>query len=69
MDLAHFESPSPITTLGVKGAGEGGAIGPMAAIGNAVADALREFRCDVNELPLSPERVRSLIAQQVIGGT
>jgi carbon-monoxide dehydrogenase large subunit len=33
-------SPSPLNPLGAKGVGEGGAIGTLAAVANAVADAL-----------------------------
>ena len=36
-----METPSPYTEFGVKGIGEGGAIGPPAAIVNAINDALR----------------------------
>jgi hypothetical protein len=41
----------------MKGAGEGGAIAPPAAIGNAVTDALREFGAEANETPITPVRV------------
>jgi carbon-monoxide dehydrogenase large subunit len=54
IDVHHIETLSPLTPLGNKGMGEAGAIGPMAAIGNAVADALG--RC-VDEVPLTPARV------------
>lgn len=33
-------TPSPLNPLGAKGAGEGGAVGSLAAVANAVADAL-----------------------------
>jgi carbon-monoxide dehydrogenase large subunit len=46
--------------LGVKGCGEAGIIGAAAAFANAVANALGKG-AQVNALPLSPERVRSLI--------
>lgn len=54
IDVHLIETLSPLTPLGNKGMGEAGAIGPMAAIGNAVADALD--RC-VDEVPLTPARV------------
>ena len=38
--IEHMETPSPYTRFGQKGIGEGGAIGPPAAIANAVNDAL-----------------------------
>jgi carbon-monoxide dehydrogenase large subunit len=37
---AFVETPSPLNPLGVKGIGEGGAIGALPAVANAVADAL-----------------------------
>src|SRR3954454_15330767 len=40
MRVEEVESPSPLNPLGAKGAGEGGATGSLAAIANAVADAL-----------------------------
>ena len=53
------DEPSTVNPLGVKGAGEGGAVGPPAALANAVADALG---VDVATLPLSPDRVWRLAA-------
>src|SRR6201991_1933161 len=55
--IEHLETPSPYTVFGMKGAGEGGAIAPPAAIANAVTDALREFGALVNETPMTPARV------------
>ena len=37
---AFVETPSPLNPLGAKGIGEGGAIGTLPAVANAVADAL-----------------------------
>jgi aerobic carbon-monoxide dehydrogenase large subunit len=59
--LGHFASPTPRNPLGLKGLGEGGAIAPPAAIGNAVEDALRPFSVEVTATPLSPERVLALV--------
>ena len=58
----HLESPSPLNPLGVKGLGEGGAIAPPAAIANALADALLPFGVQVNEIPLTPDRVLKIVA-------
>jgi carbon-monoxide dehydrogenase large subunit len=60
IETAHFEIESPVTPGGMKGMGEGGAIGPPAAIANAVADALG---VEVPETPLTPARVWSLIQE------
>jgi aerobic carbon-monoxide dehydrogenase large subunit len=62
----HLESPSPLNPLGVKGLGEGGAIAPPAAIANALADALQSFGAEVNEIPLSPDRVLALLARKEV---
>ena len=59
----HLESPSPLNPLGVKGLGEGGAIAPPAAIANALADALRPLALQVNEIPLTPDRVVQIFAR------
>ena len=60
--IAHMETPTPHTEYGIKGMGEGGAIAPPAAIANAARDALRAIGAELNETPLTPERVRAAIA-------
>ncbi len=52
--IEHMETPAPYTEFGQKGIGESGAIGPPAAIANAVNDALRSIDARVDELPISP---------------
>lgn len=61
IELDHIENLSTRNPLGVKGLGEGGAIGPPAAIANAVEDALRPLGVVVRRGPLTPLRVRRLI--------
>jgi carbon-monoxide dehydrogenase large subunit len=63
MQLVHRHSPSPLNPLGVKGVGEGGAIAPPVAIANAICDALRPFKVELNRLPLKPERIREAIKE------
>lgn len=60
---AHvFEvATAPANPLGVKGAGEGGVPGVAAAIASAVDDALQLCDQAVTALPITPDRVRSLI--------
>jgi carbon-monoxide dehydrogenase large subunit len=57
MRIAHIETPSPVTELGVKGAGEAGAAGAPAAVHNAVNDALSQRGARVWHQPITPERV------------
>jgi len=60
--VGHLSTPSPFTVSGIKGMGEGGAIGPGPAIAAAVQDALKPIGdVFVNELPLTPERVRRFV--------
>jgi carbon-monoxide dehydrogenase large subunit len=59
--VLHMETPSPHTEFGVKGIGEGGAVGPPAAIISAVNDALRPTGAAVYDLPLTPERILAAI--------
>jgi carbon-monoxide dehydrogenase large subunit len=59
--LEHMETPSPWTTFGQKGIGESGAIGPPAAIVNAINDALHRMGVEVFDLPASPSRVLAAI--------
>lgn len=59
--VLHMETPSPYTRFGQKGIGEGGAIGPPAAIANAVNDALKGMGAEVCDLPINPRRVLQAI--------
>jgi carbon-monoxide dehydrogenase large subunit len=61
--LDFLETPSPFSMFGIKGIGENGAIGPPAAIVNAVNDALRPLGAAVFETPISAARVREAIAR------
>ena len=51
------EIPSPTNRLGVRSAGEGGTTPALAAVINAVVDALAELGVSHIELPATPERV------------
>jgi carbon-monoxide dehydrogenase large subunit len=55
--IDHMETPSPYSLFGQKGIGEGGAIGPPAAIANAVNDALRPLGVAMTQLPITPQRI------------
>jgi carbon-monoxide dehydrogenase large subunit len=61
LEYGHVETPSP-GPGGYKGVGEGGAIGAPPAVVNAVADALAPFGVRVTELPLTPSKIVSLLA-------
>ena len=58
--IEHVETPSPLTGLGIKGAGESGTCFAPATIATGVADALR---VPVSSLKLGPSQVFELIQQ------
>jgi aerobic carbon-monoxide dehydrogenase large subunit len=58
--LISEDAPSPLNSLGVKGAGEGGANAVGAAIAAAIDDAL-QWPGAVTELPVTPQRLRDLL--------
>ncbi|MBI2873905.1 MAG: xanthine dehydrogenase family protein [Firmicutes bacterium] len=61
MKIEHITTPCPSTEGGVKGMGEGGAIGALPAVVNAVNDALRRSRCwtgvPITRAPVKPEDI------------
>lgn len=57
--------PSPNNPLGAKGAGEGGIIAVGGVASNAVSNALSSFGVQIEELPLTPPAVWSLIEQRL----
>jgi carbon-monoxide dehydrogenase large subunit len=59
--LITEDAPSPLNPLGLKGAGEGGANPVGAAIASAIDDALQRPGA-VTQLPMSPQRLKALIA-------
>jgi carbon-monoxide dehydrogenase large subunit len=61
IEVVHLETLSPTTLGGFRGMGEGGTIGAPAAVANAIADALAPLGIDINELPVTPERLFRLI--------
>jgi aerobic carbon-monoxide dehydrogenase large subunit len=65
MEIAHMVTASPLNPLGIKGAGEAGAIpvGPLFA--QAIEDALglADRKIELLEIPLSPNRLFELTAK------
>jgi carbon-monoxide dehydrogenase large subunit len=59
--VGHQEFMSDVNQYGIKGCGEGGAVGPLAAVTNAVVDALRPLRIRVDRVPLHPAQLLELI--------
>ncbi len=61
LEIHHLETISENTITGAKGLGEGGAIGPPAAILNAINDALSSFGVSIDEIPATPQRIRAAL--------
>ena len=57
LEFSYNVVPCRTNPLGVKGAGEAGAIGAPPALVNAVVDAVSELGIDHLDMPLTPERL------------
>ncbi len=69
MDIAHTVTVSPLNPLGVKGAGEAGAIPVGPVFAQAIEDALglADRGLELNEIPLSPCRLFELTSEAATG--
>jgi CO/xanthine dehydrogenase Mo-binding subunit len=63
VNIGHEETPSPLTTHGIKGGGEAGRLMAPGALSAAIDDALRDYGVRVTELPATPERIVAWIEQ------
>jgi carbon-monoxide dehydrogenase large subunit len=61
VEVIVIEHPTPTNPLGLKGGGEGGMGGTLAAVANAVEDALGPDGPVVTATPLTPDAVRGLL--------
>jgi len=61
IDVGHLETPSPLNPLGIKGAGEAGAIPVGALFAQALEDALQVPGLEILEIPLNPSRLWELV--------
>ena len=55
IEIGHHVTPSPLNPLGIKGAGEAGAIPAAAVFAQAVENALAHHNLEILEIPLSPK--------------
>jgi carbon-monoxide dehydrogenase large subunit/6-hydroxypseudooxynicotine dehydrogenase subunit gamma len=61
------DAPSPLNPLGIKGAGESGITGVGATIAAAIDDAIGVPGA-ITELPITPQRLKHIIASRQTGG-
>lgn len=69
MPMFNFNTePVPSTTnpMGMKGCGEAGTIGAMAAVANAVADAVADLGIAQVDMPFTPGRMWELLNESVV---
>ena len=62
--MIHFDTepvPSTANVMGMKGCGEAGTVGAMAAMGNAVTDALWDKGVRQADMPYTPHRVWKML--------
>jgi carbon-monoxide dehydrogenase large subunit len=64
MNLQEHSVPSPTNPLGVKGAGEAGAVGAVPALANAVMHALAPLRIHRLDLPYTSYRIWRAIEER-----
>jgi carbon-monoxide dehydrogenase large subunit len=57
IEVGHVHTPTKVSELGARGAGEAGVAGAPAAIMNAINDALKPFNARVTDPPFTPERI------------
>jgi len=57
IEIHHLETLTEASITKAKGLGEGGAIGPPAAVVNAINDALSSFGVSIDEFPATPQRI------------
>jgi carbon-monoxide dehydrogenase large subunit len=62
-ELLTSETPTTVNPLGVKGIGEAGTIGATPAVHNAVIDAVKHLGVRHIDMPTTPERVWTAIAE------
>jgi len=70
-ELPHFElipmhTPNRATPAGIKGMAEGGVMGAIGALTNAVNDALAPFDVVADQQPLTPMYLRDLLREKTV---
>jgi len=61
IEIGHLCTPSPLNPMGSKGVGEAGAIPTPACFVQAVENALADYKLEILETPLSPNRLFELM--------
>ncbi|WP_158736491.1 xanthine dehydrogenase family protein molybdopterin-binding subunit [Alteribacillus sp. YIM 98480] len=63
LEIDHLETPSTLTPLGARGTGEVATMTVPAALTNAVNDALKPYNVVINDLPITPSKLFSILKE------
>ncbi len=63
-EILHHHTPNKRTPAGIKGMAEGGVMGAIGAVTNAINDALAPVGVVADRQPLSPQYLRSLLRER-----
>ncbi len=61
IEVVPMHTPNRRTPAGIKGMAEGGVMGAIGAVGNAVNDALAAFAVTAERQPFTPDLIRGLV--------
>jgi carbon-monoxide dehydrogenase large subunit len=65
LEIVHMHTPNRRTAAGIKGMAEGGVMGAIGAVSNAVSDALAPFGVSVASHPITPNAIRALLRDKI----
>lgn len=65
IDIHHIITPNRNTPAGIKGMSEGGVMGSIGSLCNAVSDALSPYGITIEKQPLTPSYIRALIREKM----
>ena len=63
IEIVPCNRPNSLTPAGIKGMSEGGVMGSIGALSNAISDALSQFRVAAEDQPFTPDRLTSWITK------
>ena len=63
IEIVRCNRPNSLTPAGLKGMSEGGVMGAIGALSNAISDALSPFGVAAEQQPFTPQRLASWIAK------
>ena len=65
MEIVHMHTPNKRTPAGIKGMAEGGVMGAIGALSNAVSDALSPFGINIDSHPITPDALRAQLRKAI----